>query len=99
RRSVTDVEEGDCAVATSRAVTIFDAANAEVQRPIRESAASGALIGKGNYRHFMLKEIFEQPSVIGDTLNALINPATRTVHLPELPFALGELERVTLIAC
>ena len=61
--------------------------------------ASGALIGKGNYRHFMLKEIFEQPAVIGDTLNALINPATRTVHLPELPFALGELERMTLIAC
>ena len=71
----------------------------EVERPIRESAASGALIGKGNYRHFMLKEIFEQPAVIGDTLNALINPATRTVHLPELPFALGELERVTMIAC
>ena len=47
----------------------------------------------------MQKEIFEQPAVIGDTLNALINPATRTVHLPELPFALGELERVTIIAC
>src|SRR5207245_4842441 len=99
RRSVTDVEEGDCAVATSHAVTIFDAAKNQVERPIRESAASGALIGKGNYRHFMLKEIFEQPAVIGDTLNALINPATRTVHLPELPFALGDLERVALIAC
>src|SRR6516225_4836339 len=65
----------------------------------RDSDASGALIGKGNYRHFMQKEIFEQPAVIGDTINAMINPATRTVHLPELPFALGELERVTLIAC
>ena len=98
-RRITYLEEGDWAVVTSRAVTIFDAANNEVQRPIRESAASGALIGKGNYRHFMLKEIFEQPAVIGDTLNALINPATRTVHLPELPFELGELERVTMIAC
>src|ERR1700726_860161 len=98
-RRITYLEEGDWAVVTSHAVTIFDAANNRVERPIRESAASGALIGKGNYRHFMLKEIFEQPAVIGDTLNALINPATRTVHLPELPFALGELERVTLIAC
>src|SRR5205814_2080929 len=98
-RRITYLEEGDWAVVTSRAVTIFDAANREVERPIRESTASGALIGKGNYRHFMLKEIFEQPAVIGDTLNALINPATRTVHLPELPFALSELERVTLIAC
>ena len=68
-------------------------------RPIRESAASGALISKGNYRHFMQKEIFEQPAVIGDTINAIVNPATRTVHLPELPFALGDIERVTVIAC
>jgi glucosamine--fructose-6-phosphate aminotransferase (isomerizing) len=98
-RRITYLEEGDWAVVTSRNVTIFDAANTVVDRPVREAAASGALIGKGNYRHFMLKEIFEQPAVIGDTLNALINPATRTVHLPELPFPLGGLERVTLIAC
>jgi glucosamine--fructose-6-phosphate aminotransferase (isomerizing) len=98
-RHITYLEEDDWVVVTSRTVTIFDAANREVERPIREAAAAGAVIGKGNYRHFMQKEIFEQPEVIGDTLNALINPATRTVHLPELPFALGELERVTLIAC
>jgi glucosamine--fructose-6-phosphate aminotransferase (isomerizing) len=96
---ITYLEEGDWAVITSNAVTIFDAENAEVQRPIRESAASGALIGKGIYRHFMQKEIFEQPAVIGDTINALINPASHTVDLPELPFALSELERVTMIAC
>ena len=98
-RRITYLEEGDWAVVTSQKVTIFDADNAEVERPVRESAASGALIGKGNYRHFMQKEIFEQPAVIGDTINALVNPATRTVHLPELPFALGEVERVTIIAC
>ena len=98
-RRITYLEEGDWAVVTSRAVKIFDAANREVVRPVREAAASGALIGKGNYRHFMLKEIFEQPAVIGDTLHALVNPATRTVHLPELPFALGEVERMTMIAC
>ena len=50
---ITYLEEGDWAVITSNAVTIFDANNAEVQRPICESAASGALIGKGIYRHFM----------------------------------------------
>src|ERR1700757_379326 len=98
-RRITYLEEGDWAVVTSREVRIFDAANTEVSRPTREAAASGALIGKGNYRHFMQKEIFEQPAVIGDTLHALINPATRTVHLPELPFALGDLERITMIAC
>src|SRR5271165_1139034 len=98
-RRITYLEEGDWAGVSSRAVRIFDTANHAVDRPIREAAASGALIGKGNYRHFMQKEIFEQPAVIGDTLHALINPATRTVHLPELPFALGELERLTMIAC
>ena len=98
-RRITYLEEGDWVVVTSRTATIFDATNREVDRPIREAAAAGAVIGKGNYRHFMQKEIFEQPEVIGDTLHALINPATRTVHLPELPFALKELERVTLIAC
>jgi glutamine---fructose-6-phosphate transaminase (isomerizing) len=98
-RRITYLEEGDWAVVSSCAVRIFDAANNGVDRPIREAAASGALIGKGNYRHFMQKEIFEQPAVIGDTLHSLVNPATRTVHLPELPFTLGELERMTMIAC
>ena len=98
-RRITYLEEGDWAVVSARAVKIFDAANHAVERPVREAAASGALIGKGNYRHFMQKEIFEQPAVIGDTLHALVNPATRTVHLPELPFALGEVERMTMIAC
>ena len=96
---ITYLEEGDWAVVTARGATIFDAENREVVRPVRASALSGALIGKGNYRHFMQKEIFEQPAVIGDTLGALIHPATRTVHLPELPFALATLERVTMVAC
>jgi glucosamine--fructose-6-phosphate aminotransferase (isomerizing) len=98
-RRITYLEEGDWAVVTARGATIFDAASREVVRPVRASALSGALIGKGNYRHFMQKEIFEQPAVIGDTIGALINPATRTVHLPELPFALAALERVTMVAC
>jgi glucosamine--fructose-6-phosphate aminotransferase (isomerizing) len=98
-RCITYLDEGDWAVVTSSKVAIFNVDNEPVERPIRQSSASGALIGKGNYRHFMLKEIFEQPAVIGDTINAMVNPATRTVHLPELPFALGKIERVTIIAC
>src|SRR5438445_5763411 len=98
-RRICYLEEGDWAVLTARGATLYDADDRKVERAVRETALSGALIGKGNHRHFMQKEIFEQPSVIGDTLHALINPATRTVHLPELPFELGELERVTMIAC
>src|SRR6516165_8609713 len=98
-RRITYLEEGDWAVVSSGAIKIFDTDNREVYRPIREAEASAALIGKGNYRHFMQKEIFEQPAVIGDTLQAFVNPATRTVHLPELLFALGSLDRITMIAC
>jgi glutamine---fructose-6-phosphate transaminase (isomerizing) len=98
-RRITYLEEGDWAVVTSKKVAIFDRANQPIERQVRETALSGALIGKGNYRHFMQKEIFEQPTVIGDTLQALINPASRTIHLPELPFALGDLGKITLLAC
>jgi glucosamine--fructose-6-phosphate aminotransferase (isomerizing) len=98
-RHITYLEDGDWAVVTSRAVTVFDTNNEEVERPIHESAAPPTLIGKDSYPHFMQKEIFEQPLVIGDTLSALVNPTTRTVHLPKLPFVLRELERLTVIAC
>jgi glucosamine--fructose-6-phosphate aminotransferase (isomerizing) len=98
-RRIAYLEEGDWAVVTSKKVAIFDRANQPIERQVRETALSGALIGKGNYRHFMQKEIFEQPAVIGDTLQALINPASQTIHLPELPFALGDLGRITLLAC
>ncbi len=98
-RRITYLEEGDWAVVTSRKVAIFDQENRKVARAVRETALSGALIGKGNYRHFMQKEIFEQPAVIGDTLHALINPVSRTIHLPELPFALGDIGKITTLAC
>ena len=81
-RRIAYLEEGDWAVVTSKKVAIFDRANQPIERQVRETALSGALIGKGNYRHFMQKEIFEQPAVIGDTLQALINPASQTIHLP-----------------
>jgi glucosamine--fructose-6-phosphate aminotransferase (isomerizing) len=98
-RRITYLDEGDWAVVTSAKVSIFDHENKPAKREVRETAASGALIGKGNFRHFMQKEIFEQPAVIGDTLHALINPATRGVHLPELPWALGDIGKLTVIAC
>src|SRR5947208_5717207 len=98
-RRIAYLEEGDWAVVTSKKVAIYDRANQPIEREVRETALSGALIGKGNYRHFMQKEIFEQPAVIVDTLQALINPATQTIHLPELPFALGDIGKITLLAC
>ena len=98
-RRILYLDEGDWAVVTASGATVYDAKNREVSREIRETALSGALVGKGNFRHFMQKEIFEQPAVIGDALMAHFNPTTRSVHLPALPFDLASLPKITMIAC
>lgn len=99
-KKICFLEDGDRVRVTREGAHIYTNDNAEVERPIRITAQSGATTGKGNYRHFMLKEIYEQPSVIGDTLNSFINPATGEITIP--PAVLAALEktpRITLIAC
>ncbi len=98
-QSISYLEEGDWVEVTRAGATFFDRDEAEVTREIKQSGLSGAVLGKGNYRHFMLKEIFEQPTVIGETLNRFFNPADRTVRLPELGFDLADVSRITLVAC
>ena len=93
------LEEGDWVTLNGAGVKVRDAGGREVEREVKLTALSGALIGKGQYRHFMQKEIFEQPAVIGDTLQALVNPLSRRVELPALPCALGDLPRITINAC
>ncbi len=93
------LEDGDWVVLDPTDAKVFDADDQPVERPIRLTELSGAAIGKGGYRHFMLKEIYEQPQVIGDTLQSFVNPASRTVTVPDLPFDPAELDRLTLVAC
>jgi glucosamine--fructose-6-phosphate aminotransferase (isomerizing) len=95
---VTYLEDDDWVVLTDKAARIFQGRN-EVKRAIRDSGISGTMMGKGNYRHFMLKEIYEQPAVIGDTLQTYLDPATRTVTLPKLPFDWNRVSRLTITAC
>ncbi len=93
------LEEGDRVELTPAGATVRDAGGAVVEREIRRTALTGASMGKGNFRHFMLKEIYEQPAVIGDTLHSMVNPATRTVGLPDLPFDLATVPRIAVTAC
>jgi len=93
------LEDGDWAVLSRDGADVFTEAGEAVTRPIKESEFTSAQVGKGGYAHFMLKEIYEQPQVIGDTLSGFINPADRTITLPELPFDLSSITRLTLIAC
>ncbi|MGH6948244.1 MAG: glutamine--fructose-6-phosphate transaminase (isomerizing) [Kiloniellales bacterium] len=93
------LEEGDWAELTPKGVTVHDASDAVVKREVKQTALSGALIGKGQYRHFMQKEIFEQPAVLGDTLTTFLNPLSRSIELPALPFDLGKIPRIAIGAC
>ena len=101
------LEENDIAFIRIGDVRIEDANGAVVSRPIKQTALSGALIGKGNHRHFMEKEIFEQPAVLGDTLRSFAaigadvgaGGADHRIALADLPFAPERLGRLTTVAC
>jgi glucosamine--fructose-6-phosphate aminotransferase (isomerizing) len=93
------LEEGDWAEIRADGTLVHDASGKVVERQVRQTASSGAMIGKGNFPHFMLKEIYEQPAVMGDTLHAVLNPWNHRVTLPKLPFDLASVPRVTIIAC
>jgi glucosamine--fructose-6-phosphate aminotransferase (isomerizing) len=93
------LEDGDWALVTRDGATFFDAAGHEVTRVIRRTALTGAAVGKGNFRHFMEKELHEHPAVLGDTLHQMVNPTTRAVGLPPLPFDLASISRITISAC
>lgn len=99
-KKICFLEDGDRVKVTRAGATVYVNDNESVKREIRITAQSGASTGKGEYPHFMLKEIYEQPAVIGDTLNSFINPATGRVNIPDdILAAIVAAPRVTLVAC
>jgi len=98
--AVSYLEDGDAAVITRKGAEIHDAKGGKVERAVLRSSASAFLVDKGNYRHFMAKEIHEQPEVVGHTLAHYLDMAAERVRLPaELPFDFRKLERITMSAC
>jgi glucosamine--fructose-6-phosphate aminotransferase (isomerizing) len=93
------LEEGDWAVVKRDRIQIYDRDNRPVEREIVESGASASRIEKGNYRHYMQKEIFEQPIVVAQTLQSYVRPFEGKVALPDFDFDLGKVNRVTIVAC
>src|SRR5262252_7671571 len=98
--AISYLEDGDSAVLTRKSVEVHDAKGSKVERAVLKSSASAFLVDKGNYRHFMAKEIHEQPEVVGHTLAHYIDMAAERVRLPlDLPFDFRALERVAISAC
>ncbi len=99
-KKISFLEDGDRVEVNRQSVRIYTKEQDNIERPIRITAQSGATTGKGEYPHFMLKEIYEQPAVIGDTLNSFINPSTGKITLPDnILDAVDAAPRLTLIAC
>ncbi|PHR21165.1 MAG: glutamine--fructose-6-phosphate transaminase (isomerizing) [Sphingopyxis sp.] len=98
-QKIAYLEEGDWVVITRDRAAIYDKDNAAVEREISTSGVSAATIEKGNYRHFMQKEIFEQPTVVAQTLGSYIRPLEQQVALPQMDFDLRDIRRITIVAC
>ena len=96
---ISYLDDGDLAVLKRGGAQIYDANGGEVKRPVLRSGAASLLVEKGNFRHFMAKEIHEQPEVVAHTLGGYVDFATERVTLPELPFDFGKLDRITISAC
>jgi glutamine---fructose-6-phosphate transaminase (isomerizing) len=98
--SIAYLEDGDWAVLTHDGATIYDKTNAIVRRDAIKHSASTSLVDKANYRHFMAKEIHEQPEVVGHTLARYVDMAAERVALPvPLPFDFKDIQRISITAC
>ncbi len=94
------LEDGDRVTLTRETVSIYDSDQNPVERDIRITEQSGAVMGKGEYQHYMLKEIYEQPAVIGATLSSYVNAGTGKISIPaDILKAISDAPRLTLIAC
>lgn len=96
---ITYLEEGDWVIVTREGAQIFDSDNNPVTREVTTSGASVVEIEKGNYRHFMQKEIFEQPTVVAQTLRSYIRQIENRVALPQIDFDISSINRITIVAC
>ena len=98
--TISYLEDGDWAVIRREGVEIHDSTGHMVNRAVLKSSASAFLVDKGNHKHFMAKEIHEQPEVVGHTLAHYLNMTAERVVLPfDLPFDFRALKRVSISAC
>src|SRR5476651_938960 len=98
--TISYLEDGDWAVLTRKGAEIHNEQGKRVERAIIKSTATAQMVDKGNHKHFMGKEIHEQPEVVGHTLAHYIDMVTEKVALPEkLPFDWKKIKRLSISAC
>ena len=97
--TISYLEDGDWVVLSREVSVIYDENNVVANREVLKSGASSFLVDKANYRHFMAKEIHEQPEVVGHTLARYVDMASERVRLPTLPFDFKDIQRISIVAC
>ena len=98
--TISYLEDGDWVVLSREVGVIYDEQGAVANREVLKSGASSFLVDKANYRHFMAKEIHEQPEVVGHTLARYVDMATERVAIPvKLPFDFRDIQRISIVAC
>ncbi len=98
-KTIAYLEDGDIAILTTKTIDIFNVNGEVVEREKKHIAVGDLSAAKGHYRHYMLKEIYEQPTVIGAALKSYYHPVTGEVIMPEFPFNLEELQEINIVAC
>ncbi|RMD94727.1 MAG: glutamine--fructose-6-phosphate transaminase (isomerizing), partial [Alphaproteobacteria bacterium] len=96
---MTYLDEGDWAVLSRESVEIFDAEGRRANRPVRVVEIDAAQVEKGGYRHFMMKEIAEQPTVLGTVIRHYLSEDGRALALPDATPDFAGVERLTMVAC
>lgn len=96
---VSYLEEGDCAVITGSKAVFFDQQHQSVEREIKTIANSGSLSDKGNYPHFMLKEIFEQPDAVAATIHNFYDATQEGFSFGKLTDVFAHAAKISMVAC
>ncbi len=93
------MDEGDSVIIDKKKFEIFDKDFKKVKRDITTSSFTGSNLDKGNFNHFMQKEIFEQPLIIGDSLSRFLDPINKRINIKDLKINWKKLKKIDLIAC
>lgn len=93
------LENDDIAVLTADSVKIYNPEGGLLERPIKTLDMNSETTSKGNYPHYMLKEIYEQPDVISKTLSAYLSEDLQDIVIPDLPIDLASVPQITIVAC
>ena len=96
---VTYLEEGDLALITRESLEIFDFDGRAIERNRQTLDLNAQNVAKGNHKHFMAKEIAEQPSVLADAIQQNLNSARNKLEIPSLALDFRSINRITLVAC